>query len=402
MESHTGEYIAAQVHSMLKEWDIVPERVHVVITDNASNMTKAMRDASLPQFGCFAHSLQLAINDGLSQRAVIDTIAVCKSIVGHFHRSSIASHNLKRIQQSLDIPQHKLKQDITRWNSTFYMLKSIQEQKMALAAYAAENGGIQQLSSNQLDLLRKCIEILSPVEEITRSISADLASISVIIPYVRILKRTLEKNTDDSGIRTMKTELLHSIKLRFTGIEENKVLSLATYLDLRFKDKFFSGNIIKATIKEMLLEEMSIIANASLSNTDSEIEGPSKSKRLCPLQSTVLLDVFSEIVADSNETNDDHPVNAGEVDRYLNVPIIDFKTGDPYLWWSQHHQEFPFLSKLACRYLSAPATSVPSERLFSVAGDLHDEKRNRIMPELSQDLLFIQNNFILVGTKYNF
>lgn len=240
MEPHTVEYIAAQVHSMLKEWDIVPERVHVVITDNASNMTKAMRDASLPQFGCFAHSLQLAINDGLlSQRAVIDTIAVCKSIVGHFHRSSTGSHNLKRIQQSLDIPQHKLKQDITtRWNSTFYMLKSIQEQKMALAA---ENSGIQQLSSNQLDLLRKCIEILSPVEEVTRSISADLASISVIIPYVRILKRTLEKNTDVSGIHTMKTELLHSIKLCFTGIEENKVLSLATYLDPRFKDNFFQA-----------------------------------------------------------------------------------------------------------------------------------------------------------------
>ena len=147
---------------------------------------------------------------------------------------------------------------------------------------------------------------------------------------------------------------------------------------------------------------MSITANASLSNTDSEIEGPSKSKRLCPLQSTILLDVFSEIVADSNETNDDHLVNASEVDRYLNMPIIDFKTGDPYLWWSQHHQEFPFLSKLARRYLSAPATSVPSEQVFSAAGDLHDEKRNRIMPELSQDLLFIQNNFILVGTKYNF
>ena len=79
----------------------------------------------------------------------------------------------------------------------------------------------------------------------------------------------------------------------------------------------------------MLLEEMSVIANASLNNTDSEIEGPSKSKRLCPLLSTVLLDVFSKIVADSNETNDDHPINAGEVDRYLNVPTIDFKTGDP-------------------------------------------------------------------------
>ena len=84
------------------------------VTDNANNMTKAMRDAALPQFGYFAHSLKLTINNSLlSQREVNDMIAVCKSIVGYFHRSSNVAHNLKRIQASLDIPQHKLKQDIT-------------------------------------------------------------------------------------------------------------------------------------------------------------------------------------------------------------------------------------------------------------------------------------------------
>ena len=135
--AHTGEYITAQLLSMLEKWKIALQRVHLVITDNASNMAKAMRDASLPHFGCFAHSFQLAINDGLlSQKIVKDIIAICKSIVGNFHRSSVASHNLKRIQKSLNIPQHKLKQDVqTRWNSTFYMLTSVQEQKMALAAY---------------------------------------------------------------------------------------------------------------------------------------------------------------------------------------------------------------------------------------------------------------------------
>ena len=66
------------------------------VADNASNMAKAMRDASLPHFGCFAHSLQLAINDGLlSQRVMKDIIAICESIVGNFHCSSVASHNLK-------------------------------------------------------------------------------------------------------------------------------------------------------------------------------------------------------------------------------------------------------------------------------------------------------------------
>ena len=128
--------------------------------------------------------------------------------MGHFHRSSVASHNLKRIQNSLNIQEHKLKQDVvTRWNSTLYMFESVLEQKMALAAYCAETGSIQQLTPHQLELMRRCVDILSPIEEITCSISSDLALISIVIPYIKILTKMLEKNDNDSGIHTMKGEL---------------------------------------------------------------------------------------------------------------------------------------------------------------------------------------------------
>ena len=96
---------------------------------------------------------------------------------------------------------------------------------MALAAYSAENGSIQQLSAHQLGLVKKCVDILSPIEEVTRSISAKLASISIVIPYIRVLTRTLEKNEDDSGVRTMKGQILHSLKSRFAGIEEKGTAS---------------------------------------------------------------------------------------------------------------------------------------------------------------------------------
>ena len=80
----------------------------------------------------------------------------------------------------------------------------------------------------------------------------------------------------------MKGELLHSLKLRFSGIEENRKLSVATYLDPRFKDKFFSNNVIKATIKEMVLEEISKL-DTSL-EIIPEIEGQTQPKRICPLK----------------------------------------------------------------------------------------------------------------------
>ena len=57
-EVHMRECIAAQILSILEKWDIALKRVHLVITDNASNIAKAMHNASLPPFECFAHPLQ--------------------------------------------------------------------------------------------------------------------------------------------------------------------------------------------------------------------------------------------------------------------------------------------------------------------------------------------------------
>ena len=50
------------------------------------------------------------------------------------------------------------------------------------------------------------------------------------------------------------------------------------------------------------------------------------------------------------------------------------------------------LSKAAQRYLSSPATSVPSERLFSSAGDICSDKRTCLLAENVERLVFLQAN----------
>ncbi|WAR15295.1 hypothetical protein MAR_005400 [Mya arenaria] len=51
-------------------------------------------------------------------------------------------------------------------------------------------------------------------------------------------------------------------------------------------------------------------------------------------------------------------------------------------WWRQHEEEFPRLSRLAKEVLYIPATSFPSERVFSVAGDIVTATRSRLAPDL--------------------
>ena len=163
---------------------------------------------------------------------VIDTLAVSRRSVGHFKHSILAYHLLDEIRERFDITKHKLQQDEpTRWNFTLFMLESIYKQKMALAAYATEHGGITMLSSNQLNMAGKIISALEPNEEITKIISTNSACISTVIPLVKILEKALNKHEDDAGILTMKAKMLKSLQHRFDNIEEIDELSIATILD---------------------------------------------------------------------------------------------------------------------------------------------------------------------------
>ena len=392
-ERHTGEYIALKISNIMSEWEIDTTKVHCVVRDNGSNMVKAMSEGGLPNFGCFAHSLQLVVHDGLlSQRIVIDLLAICRSIVGHFKHSSVACHKLARIQENLDLPRHTLKQDVsTRWNSTLYMIQSILEQKMALAAYAAEND-IPQLTASQLEIARKMTLVLAPIEEITQAISKQTATLSLVIPFIRVLLKSWEKEDDDRGIRTMKDQMIQSLKSRFAGIEDNQLLSVATLIDPRFKDHFFDNNIVKASAKDMLQEEIrkqESTASAETLATEDRTKAPSPKRH----KNNSLLEVFSDIIGTSAET----PTPNSELDRYLMEPVIDYKLGNPLAWWADHHVRYPTLAQVAKRYLTATATSVPSERLFSTASNIYDDRRSRITAEHAESLLFIKSNYSQFG-----
>jgi hypothetical protein len=51
-------------------------------------------------------------------------------------------------------------------------------------------------------------------------------------------------------------------------------------------------------------------------------------------------------------------------------------------------------------HLTIPATSTPSERLFSDAGNLLSAKRSRMNSELFQHIMFLKRNAIKVNSIY--
>ena len=59
-------------------------------------------------------------------------------------------------------------------------------------------------------------------------------------------------------------------------------------------------------------------------------------------------------------------------------------------WWKSHQTEFPLLANLAKTYLCIPGTSVPSERVFSTAGDIVRSERSVLSPEHVDQLVFFE------------
>ena len=82
-----------------------------------------------------------------------------------------------------------------------------------------------------------------------------------------------------------------------------------------------------------------------------------------------------------------------EFQHYLNVVELPaLEEYDPYAWWLANKNQYPILHNLALKYLSIPATSVPSERLFSDAKNLVTPQRTRLNSNLINQLMFLKRN----------
>ena len=83
-----------------------------------------------------------------------------------------------------------------------------------------------------------------------------------------------------------------------------------------------------------------------------------------------------------------------EVDKYRKMPVLQNKTNDVHNcplqdFWKPNEKKFPVLSFLARMYLAIPATSAPSERLFSYSSRNISKSRNRLDPEIAGMQIFI-------------
>ena len=194
-------------------------------------------------------------------------------------------------------PTHRLVQDVqTRWNSTFYMLERLVEQKRAIAIYCQDNDGVKNLTPNEWNLMERVLLTSRPFEQETKNASMSSATAGMIIPSVRVLLATLMKPVkvgDDVGIQTMRSDMMNDLSARYAEVERNKVCLLATILDPTYKLLVFNP-VERDNAKASLLAEVRIEAEKMRSN---QIDAISSHPDPAPVASTSLESYYQEFFA---------------------------------------------------------------------------------------------------------
>ena len=80
-----------------------------------------------------------------------------------------------------------------------------------------------------------------------------------------------------------------------------------------------------------------------------------------------------------------------EIRTYLAMPLVPFSGELPLDWWKNNQSSFPTLARMARDWLHVPATSVPSERIFSDAGNTVTETRTRLTKDSVRSLVCLNS-----------
>lgn len=96
----------------------------------------------------------------LAQPCVSALTSMAQKLVGHCKHSNIACKTLQKIKEQLDCPKHRLIQDEpTRWNTTFYMLEQVVEQRKAITAASVELDVPVELHASHWVLAEKVVKV---------------------------------------------------------------------------------------------------------------------------------------------------------------------------------------------------------------------------------------------------
>ena len=377
---HDHGHIAEALQTGTRAWGIdLEQQVFAFTTNNGSNIVKSVEeDLGKLRIPCAGHTLNLSVQAALKVSRLSTILARCRQIVGHFNRSRTDREELTAKQALLELPQHNLIQEVsTRWNSTHDMILRLCEQQPAIAAVFHRRRDLLHLecSPSEWRILEDVADVLQPFKIATEYLSGEkFPTISALGPLLAEVRAKIEFAPNDTPVvREVKKVLASDMHTRYQNREVIEVLNISSLLDPRFKTlAHLSEEVQEETfhcLKEAMMKQFDESPSTSMCSDNPAAAPdppPPKKSKSNPLQQ-----LLGNKFQDANSLGSSSTV--ATIDEIVSSEISRYKAEKPagldekiLLWWKARRDAYPNLSETARKYLGIVATSVPSERLFSI------------------------------------
>lgn len=370
-ESKTSVHIKAKSDEVVTEYmpQLSVDSI-VYVTDNGANMKAAYKNSH--RLSCSAHNLNLVVENAFKSNsipAIQEMLVTGKEVVGYFKHSG---HNKEL--------GHTLKQDVsTRWNSQLFLLQSLDINFTDVTAILLRENQIQKLERLQeIDrkLLADTISFLSPFNKATEELSSEQnVTIHKVLPVFFKLKKLCEVSKNDSkdliGLKDVFSKFLHQ-KFEISTHHEVSTVLCPEFKRLQFVDAE-NRDRIHTLVNDLVIQwydrnETSTSEPAAKRATSSE-------------------NFFSDILGE--------PIVASDISEFKQYLQQESSKMDILSYWECNKTRYPALHSLTMQYLFVPATSCPSERVFSACGLALTERRCRLSSAMLEKLMFLKFNLNL-------
>ena len=451
----TGVALGADFQRVFDLFDFDLKYVVAVVTDTTGNMNtfgECLRQKGVAHLYCVDHVLNLNSKLAYSDTNLPDAdnaMKAARSMVETFTKSTQAMDKLLQ-QQRVNAnyqgskPLKAIQDVVTRWWSTYRMLARLHYLRRAIKTLIInEEIALTDLTPVQYKVLDEVESLLKPTATAQELLEGDKYPTISLVPYylhkIRCQYEAIEKPSDGSipspssshlarvlladfekrylprTTKVFSTEI-RRVSGRYVGMQSQTIIASA--LDPRTKSlrPFIPPaeheDIWKELVKLMVAvkgEEL-VMSNSAVATTlDDESSGrPAKKVKV----GNDVMDMFDDLIASNKQqhaSTDNSNINNAchaELSRYrleVSLPIFCAKSGsftDPLQWWETRKHQYPTLFELSLRYLSIPATSAPSERLWSLASKIVSVGRARLESTVVGDLMFIKENSILMNKHF--
>ncbi|GAB5362261.1 hypothetical protein AAMO2058_000782600 [Amorphochlora amoebiformis] len=296
----------------------------------------------------------------------------------------------------------------TRWSSTFVMIGRalvLREHIEAAKSKATRAQRKKFLLDDDWDLLEEFHAALKPFAMATKVLSGEsYVTSSKVLETWRRLMKTLKMAKDKNKFKVSDKAIdvfISALERYWDKYMQNMVYLCAAAFDPRHKKlKLLRSKKKRDSVWTRISQEGCTIAKRMDDARKKQAQPDDlsdESQQLAPL---------SESESDENEcadasgqpspakpskSSEDFRVTA-EIAKYRAMPIPSKERScDPLIWWKKHKELFPILSSVARGYLGAAASSVASERLFSLCGHVSSGRRSRIDSSLMSAIIYLNS-----------